>query len=97
MECLRRAGNQVDAEVKIENRLHPPYPYRVDYVINDEIAVEIQGVGFSHGGRKGQARDVAKAQVIASKGWLYCPVTRQDVKDGEALEALHRCGVRVTP
>jgi len=90
-EVLRRAGNTVDAEVNVT----PERKWRVDYVINQEIAVEIQGIGFSHGSRAGIQRDIDKAQAIAARGWLFVPVTRQHVKDGTALEALNKCGVKV--
>lgn len=58
-------------------------------------AVEIQGMGFSHLSRKGWLRDVLKAQAIAAAGWVYLPVTWEQVANGDALEALAKCGVRV--
>ena len=91
VNVLRRAGNQVDAEVEVT----PDRKWRVDYVVNDEIAVEIQGFGFGHVGRAGWLRDIEKAQWIAVRGWLYVPVTREQIASGDALEALSRCGVAV--
>lgn len=106
VEVLRRAGNTVDAEVNVT----PERKWRVDYLISDLvgvspvhshlarrrfIAVEIQGWGFGHVGRTGWLRDIQKAQAIAANGWLYVPVTRDEIADGTALEALARCGVKV--
>jgi hypothetical protein len=93
LEVLRRAGNTIDSEVL----LAPPRKWRVDHVINDEIAVEIQGFGFGHVGRAGWLRDIDKAQAIAARGWFYVPMTREQIKNGDALEALSKCGVAVEP
>jgi len=95
-EVLRRAGNTVDAEVNVT----PERKWRVDYLIYSRwarvrIALEIQGWGFGHVGRAGWLRDIEKAQAIAANGWLYVPVTRDQVADGTALEALARCGIQV--
>ena len=96
-ECLRRSGNLVEPE-------HPvctERKWRVDYLLNRErafghpVAVEIQGFGFGHVGRAGWLRDIEKAQAIAANGWRYVPVTRDQVANGDALEALARCGVQV--
>jgi len=99
VECLRRAGNRVEAEVRVcEER-----KWLVDYLLTTTksgpyiFAIEIQGWGFGHVGRTGWLRDIEKAQAIAANGWLYVPVTREDVANGEALEALHRAGVAVEP
>ncbi len=94
VEVLRVAGNQVIPEYEFENR-HTGRMFRLDYLINGKVAVECQGFGFGHVGRKGWLRDISKAQQIAENGWLYCPVTREHVANGEALEALARCGVPV--
>jgi len=94
VEVLRAAGNRVDAEFRVcEDR-----KWRVDYLITyghrpRVVAVEIQGFGFGHVGRAGWLRDIAKAQAIAANGWLYVPVTREQVASGDALEALSRAGV----
>jgi hypothetical protein len=94
VDVLRRAGNIVQAEVRVcTDRM-----WRVDYLItaNDRpVAVEIQGFGFGHVGRAGWLRDIDKAQSIAANGWAYVPVTREQVANGDALEALARCGVKV--
>ena len=92
LDVLRRAGNTVDSEVLVMLSRK----WRVDHVINDEIAVEIQGWGFGHVGRTGWLRDIEKAQAIAARGWRYVPMTREDIKSGDGLEALAKCGVRVT-
>ncbi len=81
--------------MKIHNEAHPAYPFRVDYVINDEIALEIQGFGFGHVGRSGWLRDIRKTHAIAARGWLLVKVTRDDIGSGDALEALAKCGVAV--
>ena len=98
VDVLRRAGNLVEPE-------HPvckERKWRVDYLVNGErqfghpVALEIQGWGFGHVGRAGWLRDIQKAQAIAANGWLYVPMTREDIKSGDGLEALAKCGVRVT-
>lgn len=91
VDVLRRAGNTVDPEVTVT----PERKWRVDYLVNGNVAVEIQGFGFGHVGRAGWLRDIEKAQAIAANRWLYVPVTRDHVADGTALEALSRCGVPV--
>ena len=95
VEALRRAGNFVDPEYAVCKERK----WRVDYLVGDSmgpsIALEIQGFGFGHVGRAGWLRDIEKAQAIAANGWLYVPVTRDQVANGDALEALARCGVAV--
>ena len=97
IDLLRRAGNLVEAEVRVS----PVRRWSLDYLINRErpfghpVAMEIQGFGFGHVGRTGWLRDIEKAQAIAANGWLYMPVTREQVANGDGLEALSRCGVRV--
>ena len=95
VRVLEAAGNQVSPEFEFENR-HTGRMFRLDYLVNGKVAVEIQGFGFGHVARKGWLRDIVKAQQIAEHGWLFCPCTREHVANGEALEALARCGVRVT-
>ncbi len=97
VRVLREAGNTVDEEVAIENEAHPAYPFRVDYVVNSEIAVELQGFGFGHVGRAGWLRDIRKTHSIAAKGWLLVKITHDDVANGDALHALAKCGVNVEP
>lgn len=94
-EVLRRAGNTVDAEIEVANDKHPAYPFRVDYVLNDEIAVELQGIGFGHHAFSALMRTYRKHNAIAARGWLLVQVTREMVANGDALEALSRCGVKV--
>ena len=94
IDVLRRAGNEVVPEFEFLNR-HTGHYFRLDYLINSNVALEIQGFGFGHVARKGWLRDISKAQQIAENGWLFCPVTRDHVANGEALEALARCGVQV--
>ena len=102
IDVLRRAGNLVEPEYKFINR-HTGHFFRLDYLLNGErqfglpVALEIQGFGFGHVGRTGWLRDIVKAQQIAEHGWRFVPVTRDQVADGEALEALARAGVRVEP
>ncbi len=102
VDCLRRAGNLVEPEVAVPNL--DEHEWRVDYLLvapapllgkQRIIAIEIQGFGFSHCGRVGWHRDIYKAQGIAANGWLYLPVTWEQVSNGDALESLARCGVRV--
>jgi len=99
VDVLRRAGNHVEPEQPVCKERK----WRVDYLIltgrrgNSPIAMEIQGFGFGHVGRTGWLRDIEKAQAIAARGWRYVPLTREDVANGDGLEALARCGVRVEP
>ena len=95
VEILRRAGNLVEPEVKVDNELHPKYPFRVDYVINQEVAVEIQGIGFGHHSFGAIQKTYRKHNAIAAKGWLLLQITRADIASGDALEVLSRVGVKV--
>jgi len=98
VNVLRSAGNLVQPE-------HPvcsDRKWRVDYLINGErqfghpIALEIQGIGFGHHSFGAIMKTYEKNNAIAAQGWRIVQVTRAQVANGEALEALARCGVRVT-
>ena len=97
VNVLRAAGNLVEPE-------HPvcaDRKWRVDYLINRErqyghpVALEIQGVGFGHHRFAGIMNGYEKGNAIAANGWRLVQVTRAQVANGEALEALARCGVSV--
>ena len=98
VDVLRHAGNIVEPEYPVCSERK----WRVDYLVNGErqfghpVAIEIQGFGFGHVGRTGWLRDIEKAQAIAARGWRFVPMTRDQVANGDGLEALARCGVRVT-
>jgi hypothetical protein len=96
VDVLRRAGNRVDEETKV-----PGSEYVVDVTVLTPdsrcFAVELQGIGFSHLSRKGFLRDIDKAQAVAAARWIWFPVTWAQVHSGDALEAMHRCGVKVEP
>jgi hypothetical protein len=92
LDVLRRAGNSIDSEVLVA----PPRKWRVDHVINDKIALEIQGIGFGHHSFGAIMKTYEKNNAIAARGWRLVQVTRAQVADGMALEALARAGVRVT-
>ena len=91
VECLRLAGNTVAAEVEIV----PSRKWRVDYVLNGEVALEIEGYG-RHQSWAGYHSDITKYNAVAARGWLLVRVTREMVGNGDALESLAGCGVHVT-
>ena len=93
IDVLRRAGNEVVPEATVT----PERKWRVDYVINNSIALEIQGIGFGHHSFGAIMKTYEKNNAIAAQGWRLVQVTRAQVANGEALEALARCGVRVEP
>jgi len=61
----------------------------------ESIAIEINGIGFSHASRKGQQRDIEKSSEAFAQGWTLLTVTRAMIADGTALDVLARRGVRV--
>jgi len=61
----------------------------------ESIAIEINGIGFSHTSRKGQQRDIEKGAEAFAQGWTVLTVTRAMIADGTALDLLARRGVRV--
>ena len=104
VNVLRSAGNLVQPE-------HPvcsDRKWRVDYLVTPNgmfchdcgqeplIALEIQGIGFGHHSFGAIMKTYEKNNAIAAQGWRIVQVTRAQVANGEALEALARCGVRVT-
>jgi len=91
IDVLRRAGNKLEPEATVT----PERKWRVDYVINNTIALEIQGIGFGHHSFGAIMKTYEKNNAIAAQGWRLVQVTRAQVASGEALEALARCGVRV--
>jgi len=91
VNVLRSAGNLVQPE-------HPVCPdrkWRVDYLINGNLALEIQGIGFGHHSFGAIMKTYEKNNAIAAQGWRLVQVTRAQIANGEALEVLSRCGVRV--
>jgi len=93
VDVLRRAGNKLEPEANVT----PERKWRVDYLINGEIALEVQGIGFGHHSFGAIMKTYEKNNAIAAQGWRLVQVTRAQVANGEALEALARCGVRVEP
>jgi len=87
--------------IRAGNSIHPEVPvckdrkWRVDYLINGDIALEVQGIGFGHHSFGAIMKTYEKNNAIAAQGWRLVQVTRAQVANGEALEALARCGVRV--
>ena len=67
--------------------------YRLGRIEN--IAIEINGIGFSHASRKGQQRDIDKSSEAFAQGWTVLTVTRAMIADGTALDLLARRGVRI--
>jgi len=95
VKVLESAGNIVQAEVQVT----PERKWRVDYLVtanDNHVAVEIQGIGFGHHSFGAIMKTYEKNNAIAAQGWRLVQVTRAQVANGEALEALARCGVRVT-
>jgi hypothetical protein len=92
VNVLRGAGNRLDPE----QRVCTERKWRVDYILNNTIALEIQGIGFGHHSFGAIMKTYEKNNAIAAQGWRLVQVTRAQVANGEALEALARCGVRVT-
>jgi hypothetical protein len=92
LDVLRRAGNSIDSEVLVA----PPRKWRVDHVINNNLALEIQGIGFGHHSFGAIMKTYEKNNAIAARGWRLVQVTRAQVANGEALEALAQCCIRVT-
>ena len=91
MDVLRRAGNLVEPEQPV----CADRKWRVDYLVNGDIALEVQGIGFGHHSFGAIMKTYEKNNAIAAQGWRLVQVTRAQVANGEALEALARCGVRV--
>lgn len=92
VRVLCAAGNRVVAEAAVNTERK----WRIDYLINSDIALEIQGIGFGHHSFGAIMKTYEKNNAIAANGWRLVQVTRAQVANGEALEALARCGVRVT-
>lgn len=92
----------VDVIIRAGNSIHPEVPvckerkWRVDYLVNGDIALEVQGIGFGHHSFGAIMKTYEKNNAIAAQGWRLVQVTRAQIANGEALEALARCGVRVT-
>jgi hypothetical protein len=91
LDVLRRSGNHVESEVPVT----PERRWRVDHVLNNKIALEIEGYG-RHQSWVGWHADLEKYNSVAARGWLLVRVTREMVGNGDALESLAGCGVRVT-
>ena len=97
VDVLRRAGNVVEPEVIV----HPERKWRVDYLVmgpqGSPVAVEIQGIGFGHHSFGAIMGTYQKNNAIAARGWRLIQVTRAQVANGEALEALAQAGIQVEP
>jgi hypothetical protein len=91
VDVIIRAGNSIHPEVQVCKERK----WRVDYLVNGDIALEIQGIGFGHHSFGAIMKTYEKNNAIAAQGWRLVQVTRAQVASGEALEALARCGVRV--
>ena len=91
VDVLVRAGNAVHPEMPVT----PERKWRIDYLVNGNLALEIQGIGFGHHSFGAIMKTYEKNNAIAAQGWRLVQVTRAQVANGEALEALARCGVRV--
>lgn len=98
IEVLRGRGNLVEPEYELD----PERKWKIDYLLNGErafghpVALEIEGYG-RHQSWAGWHADVEKYNAIAARGWRLVRVTRDMVGNGDALEALARCGVPVEP
>jgi hypothetical protein len=88
---LREAGLPLgDAGVAII----PGRKYEFDRVWREQmVAVEVQGATFVKGGHSsgtGIERDCEKACLAAIHGWKYLPVTKNQIKSGQAVEWIAR-------
>lgn len=94
IELLKRCGASIEAEVPISKPEDDGRPWRVDYIIDGKVALEIEGYG-RHQSWKGWHSDLAKYNWLSALGLRLVRVTREMVANGDALEALARCGVAV--
>lgn len=104
IDLLRRAGNTVEEEVPLRNP-ETGKDWRIDVVVNASrsgimdsgwhFAIEIDGYGLSHVGRKGWHRDRDKGNAITIAGYRLLRFTWEQIGNGDALEILARCGVNV--
>lgn len=106
VDLLRRAGNQVEEEVKF----HPGRKWRIDLVVkgissgtgpcrvaeNVDIALEIEGRG-RHQSFYGYSADIEKYNEVTIAGYRLLRITRDMIANGDALELLARAGVNVQP
>jgi len=91
VEVLRRAGHEVEEEVKF----HPERKWRFDLAIRSRLlAIELEGFG-RHQSMAGFIGDIEKYSEAFALGWNVLRVTRAMVADGRALDVLARHGVRV--
>ena len=112
VDVLRRAGNIVEEEVPLFNpkletnwRIDLTLPKaevlwqsgNVTFGHNSPIALEIDGIGFSHGSRAGIIRDREKGREAVIAGYRLLRVTREEIGNGDALELLARAGVQTEP
>jgi hypothetical protein len=94
VDVLRRAGNEVQEEVKF----HPERKWRIDLVVykpgDNGIALEIEGRG-RHQSFYGYSADMEKYNEVTIAGYRLLRVTRDMITNGDALEILARAGVNV--
>jgi len=62
----------------------------------EDIAIEIQGIGWGHAKFSSRMNDIEKNGELFAQGWTALQVSRAMIADGTALDLLARRGVRVT-
>ena len=91
VDVLRRADNAVEEEVVF----WPPRKWRLDLVVNGKWAIEIEGLHGRHQHMGGFMKDMEKYNQVSLCGLRLLRVTRNQIANGDALDLLHRAGVRV--
>ncbi len=77
-----------------EYRFHPARRWRLDYAWPDfRLAVEIEGgvwINGRHTRGRGFLGDLEKYNELAMAGWSLLRFTPKQVKDGTAIQTIHR-------
>jgi very-short-patch-repair endonuclease len=77
-----------------EYRFHPARRWRLDYAWPDfRLAVEIEGGAWIHGRHTrgmGFIGDLEKYNELTLAGWSLLRFTPKQVKDGTAIQTIHR-------
>lgn len=81
-------------EPVFEHRFHPTRRWRVDIAWPEhKLAVEIEGGAWCYGRHvrgSGFIGDMAKYNELAIMGWCLLRFTPRQVKNGEAIQTIHR-------
>lgn len=82
-----------EIDLHTQHRFAHPKRYRFDFAhLPTKVAIEIQGgtwvPGLGHSSGAGIRRDMAKAQLAASLGWVVVPLASDQAGDPEKLAAI---------